>query len=58
MSFRIDDKLILIDSFQFLSFSSYSLVNLIQDGSFWGSSQMGESKKVPSLEYVTHILQW
>ena len=36
---------------------SQNSFNPIQDGPFWGCSQMGETKRSPSLKSVTHILQ-
>ena len=36
-----------------------SIPNTIQDGLFWGCSQMGfEAKTTSSLKFIIHILQW
>ena len=37
----------------------WNSINPIQDGLFWGCSRMEEPKRpIPTLKFVTHILQW
>ena len=46
------------DAKYYIVYENDNNINPIQDGSFWDCSRMGkEHKGLPSLKFVTHILQ-